>query len=109
MIQSFVFVFPGTNVFPNHRPILADRRDKVPPGAEVLPNEIALPPFVDPCQVNRTFPLDVSDYLRHAYFGWIESHHMHVIRHQMPVLDSALLLLSQPTEYFPQMSAQRRV
>ena len=41
-----------------------------------------------------------------AYFGGIDDHHVHVIGHQMPFLDPALLLLRQLAKHLPKMPPQ---
>src|SRR5438876_3186178 len=51
------------------------------------------------------FPFMYPTTLDTAYFGGIDSNHVHVIRHQMPFLDPTLLLLRQSTEHLPQDAA----
>src|SRR5882672_300855 len=105
LIQALVFVLLVPDVFTNHRFVASDGGDEIPSGPEVLPNEIALPLAVYPCQMNRALPFHKSDHLRYSVLRWDREHHVHMIQHQMPFLDPAFLALGQSTEYFSQMPA----
>src|SRR5205823_13212692 len=50
--------------------------------------------------------LDIPYHLRHRVLRRNRNHHVHMIRHQMPFLDSTLLLLCQPPEDLPQIPPQ---
>src|SRR6266508_2126520 len=64
---------------------------------KVLAHEVPLPFTVNAGQVDRTLPLDKPR---------TRDHHVHVVHHQVPFLDPALLLLRQPTKNFPQVLPQ---
>jgi hypothetical protein len=72
----------------------------------VLTYEIPLPLSVHPRQMDRALALDKSNHLRDRVLGRYRNHHMHMIRPQMSFFYLTLLLLCQPSEYFPQMPPQ---
>jgi len=45
-------------------------------------------------------------HLRHRILRRNRQHHVHVIRHQMPLLDPTLLLLGQSPEHLPEVLPQ---
>ena len=55
--------------------------------------------------------LDIPNYLRHRVFRGYRNHHVHVIRHQVPFLYPAFLLLRQLAKHLskvlPQLHVQR--
>jgi len=57
-------------------------------------------------RVDRAFPLDVPDHLRHCILWWDRNQHMNMVRHQVPFFDLALSLSSQLMENFPEMASQ---
>src|SRR4030095_7677659 len=59
--------------------------------------------------VDRRFPLDKANDLRHRVLWRDGEEHMHVIRHQMPLFDAILLLLRQRAEDLPKMPPQLMV
>jgi hypothetical protein len=75
-------------------------------GPEVLPYEVALPLTINTGQVDGTLAFDVPDHLRNRVFRRDRYHHVNMVGHQMPLLDSALLLHCQSTEDFPEMLPQ---
>src|SRR5690242_18025712 len=56
--------------------------------------------------MNRALALDKSHHLRHRILGRNRDHHMHMIGHQVPFLDPALLPGSQVAEHLSQVLAQ---
>jgi len=78
----------------------------LPSGPEMLSYEIALPLPVDTGQVDRALTFDEPDHLRNCVFWRYRDHHVHVVGHEMPLLDLALLLQSQFTEHFPEVLSQ---
>ena len=75
----------------------------------MLPYEISLTFPVYPGHMDRALALDVPHYLRHRVFRRYRDHHVHMIRHQMPFLDPAFLLLRQLLEHLPEVSPQLAV
>ena len=71
-LPSF-FLFLVPDIHSNRLFISTDRGHKVPPGPEVLPDEVARPPRKVPGDVDRALPLDISDHLRTEYFGGIDN------------------------------------
>jgi hypothetical protein len=65
----------------------------------LLAYEVALLFTINPDQMDRTFPLDEANHLRHRIFRRNRNQHMHVIREKMTRLDPALFLLRQPAEH----------
>jgi len=63
-------------------------------GPRTVGHEIPLSLSVDPGQMDRTFALDVRDHFRHRLFRWGHDEHVHVMRHQVPFLNPALVPLT---------------
>ena len=61
---------------------------------------------VGPRQVNRTLALDIPHHLRHRILRRDEKQYVHVIRHQVPFQNPALLLLGKTTKHLSQMRAK---
>ena len=106
LLQSLVHFLLVADVLANYCLIATDRRNEISSGPEMLPDEISLPLAVRPCQVNRTLSFDLSNYLRYRILRRNRQHHVHMIRHQMPLLNPAFLLLRQFLEHFPKMLSQ---
>ena len=51
-------------------------------------------------------PLDEADHLGHRIFRWDRKQHVHVIGHQMPLLNFRVLLKRELAEHFAQMPSQ---
>ncbi len=92
----------------NSSPRLAspDRLDEVPSGPKMLPHE--LPPSlpIHTRQMDCALSLDVPHHLRHCVLRRDRDHHVHVIAHQMPFLDSALLLHRESAKQLPKVLSQ---
>src|SRR5215831_3159789 len=99
LLQTRVLCFLFLNVFAYLFLVPSDRGYKVPPGPEVLTYEVPLPFTISPGQVDRTFPLDEANHLRHRIFRRNRNQHVHVIREKMTLFDPALFLLRQPAKY----------
>src|SRR5262245_30262724 len=109
LLYSFVHGFLVLNVLPNHRLVAAHRRDKVPPGPELLPHKVAHLPAKGARNVNRTLPSEIPHHLRHRILRGNREQHVDVIRAQMPLLHLALLLAGQLPEHLAQGGAQLAV
>jgi hypothetical protein len=55
--------------------------------------------------MDRALALDVPHDLGDGVFGRNRDHHVHVIGHQMPLLDLAPLLHRKPAKDFPEMAS----
>jgi hypothetical protein len=111
LLQALVFLLLVPNVVPYDLFIPTNRRYEIPSRPEALTDKI--PPVfpIHTRQVYGALSLDEADHLRNGVLGRDRDHHVNVIGHQMSLLDPALLLLSQPTEYLskvlPQLDIQR--
>ncbi len=103
LVDPSIFFFLMTDVLPNHLFVAPNCRDEVPPRPEVLTYEVALSLPVRSGYVDGAFTFDEPDHLRHRILGRYRNHHVHVVRHQMPLLDLALLTLSQSAHHFAQL------
>jgi hypothetical protein len=63
LFQTFVFLFPVSDVPPDQLFLLTDRRNKVPSGPKVLTHEVAPLLPVHPRQMDRALSLSVPDLL----------------------------------------------
>ena len=72
----------------------------------MLAREIPFRFAIDSRQMNGALSLDESDDLRHRILRWYRQQHVHVVGHQMPLLDPALLLRSQFLEHVPEVTPQ---
>jgi len=106
LVDSTIFLILAADVLPNHRLITAYRGDEVSARPEVLPDEVALALHVRSRDVDRALTLYVPHHLRYRILRWDRDHHVYMIRHQMPFLDPALLLLGQSPEHLPKLQAQ---
>ena len=73
---------------------------------EVLPDKVALAFPIHPCQMNRALALDEANHLRHRVLRRDRNHHVHMVRHQMPFDNRALLLRGKLAEYLSEVLAQ---
>src|SRR5262245_20795822 len=109
LIEALILLLLVADVGPYRRLIPADRVDEVPPGPEMLPDEVA-PPFpVNTGEVDGAFALDEPDHLRHRILRWNRDQHVHMIGHQVPFLDLRLLLLGQLAEHLTEVPAKLQV
>src|SRR5215470_17848656 len=108
-IQPLVFRLLLLDVRPDHSLISSDRRHKVPSCPKVLSYKAPFALSIDSRQVDRTLPFYEPDHLRHRVFGRDRDQHMHVIAHQMSLLNPALLLFCQSPEHFPQILSQLNI
>jgi hypothetical protein len=92
LLQPAVLRLLRLNVAPHGLLIVADRRHKIPPGPEVFPHKIPLPPPIRPGNMNGALALQLPYHLRHRILGGNRQHHVHVIGLQMPLFDPALFL-----------------
>src|SRR5947207_12490742 len=74
----------------------------------MLPHKSPPSLSVDPARSIALFPLDIADniadHLRHGVFWRGRNHHVHVIAHEMPLLDPAFLFV-RPTGEIPPRDA----
>jgi hypothetical protein len=106
LIEPCILLLLSADVLSDHRFVSTYGRNEVPSGPEVLPYKIALPLAVDSGQMDCALALDVPHHLGHCLFGRDRDHHVDVVGHQMPFLDSALLLQRQFAKYFSEMLPQ---
>ena len=104
MLQSLIFALLVANVLTNQRFVSTHRRDDISPRPKVLPDKIAFSLTVDAGEVDSTCALEVPHYLRYRLLRRNRDQHVHMIRPQMSLFDTALLLLSQLMEHFSQMA-----
>jgi len=76
---------------------------------EVLPDEIALLLQILPRDLDRALAFDVADHLRHRVLRRDRDQHVHVVGHQMPLLDGTPLVLRKRSQELTDMSTQRSV
>ena len=91
LLQLPICQFLVSDVGPDDFLVPADGRDKVTARREFVAQKIPHLAFDILRDPYRTLPFHLSDDLRHRIFGRYRDQHMNVIRHQMPVLDPALL------------------
>ena len=72
----------------------------------MLSHEIPLPLSVDAGQMDGTLPLDEPDHLRYRILRRYRDQYVHVVGHQVPFQNPALLLLRQLPEYLPKVRPQ---
>jgi len=101
LFKSLIFRLLMSDVRADHPLIATDSRDIIPPRLKMLPNKIALTLTIDSGHVDRAFPLDVPDHLRHCILRWDRNQHMNMVRHQVSFFDPALSLSSQLVENLP--------
>jgi len=95
LIQSLILLFLVANVLADDPLVPAYRGYEVPSRPKTLARIILLPLSIDSRQVDRAFPLDKSNHLRHSVFRRDRNHHVNMVRQQMTFLDAALFLLGQ--------------
>ena len=59
-----------------------------------------------PSTPDGTLALDVHDYLRHKILRRYRNHHMHMSRHQIPLLDPTFVLFHQSAKHLSKMLSQ---
>jgi hypothetical protein len=69
------------------------------PRSEALADEILLALSVHSRTVDCTLALDVSHYFRNRILWRDRDHHVHIVWHQMTLLNPALLLFGEAPEY----------
>jgi tetratricopeptide (TPR) repeat protein len=75
----------------------------------MLPDEVPLLVAERPRDMNRALALDVSDDLRHRVLRRDRDHDVHVVEHQMPLLDGGLPLLRKRSEDRPKVTTKLAV
>src|SRR5260221_5095053 len=83
----------------------ADCGHCVAAGPEMLARKIPLL-ATQPGNGDRALPLQKPDHRRYRVLGGNRDTHVHMVRHQMPFENLALLLLGQRMENLPQMTAR---
>jgi len=86
--------------------ITSEPEYKVPSRPEALAERVPLLLTVHLGQVSRALALDVFHHIRHRVLRQKRNEHAHLIPRQMPLIDSALLLLSQVAEHFPEVATK---
>ena len=77
---------------------------KYPRAQKCCPTKVPTALAVGPRDVDRTFPLDVPDDVRHRVLWRDRQHHVDVVDHKMALADLALLLLRKLAENFTQVT-----
>jgi hypothetical protein len=93
-------------VAPPGRLIGAARRHKLPPGPEVCPHNIPLPPPRRPGNMHGALPLQIPSPLRHRRRGGNRQHQGHVSGLPMPLFAPALFLAGSLAHYVSPVAAQ---
>jgi len=75
----------------------------------MLPHEVFLAIPIHPRHVDRTLGFDETDHLTDRVLGRNRDQHVHMVRHQMPFFNLALLLLGQTPEYLAQVRPETPV
>src|SRR5262249_17184817 len=96
--ESLVLLLLIADVLADEGFIPPHRRHEVPAGPEVLADEIALPLAECPGDVDGALSLDVPDHVRDRILRRNRQQHVNVIDHQVPFLDTTLLLLRKRPE-----------
>src|SRR5262249_49676207 len=97
------------DVLTDHAFVSPDGRHEVPSGPEMLPYEVPLPLHERPRDVDRALALAVPDDVRDRVLRRDRDHHVHVVGHEVPLLDPAFLLLRKRPEDLAQMATQLAV
>ena len=75
----------------------------------MLAHEISLLLAVNPGEVDCALAFDEANHLGHRVFGRDRKHHMHVIGHQMPLLDLRFLLRREPMKHLAEIAAKLEI
>ena len=106
LVPALVFLLLLPDVLANHGLFAPHRGHPKSSCPKVLAYEIPLPLSVHPRQMDRALPLDLPQDWPYRVLGRNRNHPMHMIWPQMPFFNLTLLLLCQPTDYFPKILAQ---
>src|SRR5262249_43818617 len=98
LLDSLVLCFLFADVPPDDRFVPADGRNEVTARPEVLPHEVAPPVHERPRNVDGALALDEPDDVRNGVLRRDRDEHVHVVGHQVALLDSAFLLLGERPE-----------
>ena len=109
LIPALVFRLLVLDVLPDYFFIAAHGGHKIPARPKVLPYKIPLLLAVDTRQMDRAFSFDVADHLRNRILRRDRDQHMHVVPHQMPLLDPALFLRCKLLKHLAHILPQFRV
>lgn len=109
MLHPSVFLLLVPDVLTDDRFVSPYGRDEVAARPEMLTHEVALPLAERPRDVDCALALDVPDDLRDRILRRDRDHHVHVVGHEVPFLDAALLLLRKRPEDRTEVPAQLSV
>ena len=109
LIHALVLRLLVPDVLPDHGFVSPYGRDEIPSRPEVLTYEVPLPLGERSRDVDRALPLEEPDNLRDRVLRRDRDHHVHVVRHEMPLLDAALLLLRKRSEDRTEVAAHPSV
>jgi hypothetical protein len=109
LFQPFVFLLPAADVFADHPFVAPDCGHKQASCPEVLADKVPPPLSVHSGHMNGALAFDVADHLRYGALRGNRNHHVHVVAHQVPFLDPALLLPRQLVEHLAEVLPKLRV
>ena len=89
-----------------HTFVPTDGRDEISSRPEALTDESALSLAIDPSKMDRALAFDIPDHLADRIFWRNRQQHVNMVRHQMPLLDPALALLSKLPKHRPKIFLQ---
>src|SRR5882757_9096107 len=106
LLQTLILLLLVPNVVPYDLFIPPNRRYEISSRPEALTDEISPVFSIHPRQMYGAPSFDEANHLRNGILRRDRDHHVNMIGHQMSLLDPALLLLGQPTEYLPKILPQ---
>ncbi|CAB1369860.1 protein of unknown function [Denitratisoma oestradiolicum] len=109
LVQPLVLLLLVSDIPPNHLFISPNRRYKIPSRPKVLTNKVALTLPIHSSYVDRTLSFYVSHHLRHRILRRYRNQHVHMVCHQVPLQNLALLALRQLPKRLPKVGTQLRV
>ena len=106
LVQALVLRFLVPDVLADNLLVSSHRGNEVAARPEMLAYEIALSLAKRAGDMDRALPLEVSNGLRHRVLGRDRNQDVHVVGHEMPLLDAALLLLRKLSEHGTKVASQ---
>ncbi len=109
LVEPFVLPLLIADVFADRRLVGPHRRHEVAPCPEMVARKIFPPSDICPGNVDRALAFDKPDDLGYRIFRRNRDQHMHVVDHQVSLLDLGLSLLGQVVKDLAQMLAKLSV
>ena len=95
------------DVGPHHFFIQSYCGDEIPSCPEVLSTEVLAPPRQLPRYAYRARARDTAHHITHRMFRWNADANMHMIGHQVPFYDLAILLPRELAQHLSEMLSYR--